>query len=132
MTFATDDGTADPQLLATLVEAAAGKLLVADLLPLLRPARLLIAVAAEPEVSNEMSMLLFKSADGRTGLPAFSSLQALQQWQPAARPLPRLAQQLAQDCVDHGYAALLIDLASPHRIALQGIELRALAVQGAT
>lgn len=127
MTPNPDDGSADPRVVAALEAAAATGGNRADLVEVLRGARLLVAVTQLPN-ATEMSMVLFKSADGRTGLPAFSSLAALRDWQPTARPLPRPARELAQDCREHGYSALLIDLASPHRTAITGIELAALSV----
>lgn len=127
MNFASDDGSADAEVLAALVAASSAGISRAELVARLRSARLLIAVQQQPGES-EMSTVLFKSNDGRLGLPAFTSLQSLQAWQPTARPLPRTARDLARDCVDHRYEALLIDLASEHRTALTGIELTALAV----
>ncbi|MEY4322789.1 MAG: hypothetical protein RL410_570, partial [Actinomycetota bacterium] len=76
---------------------------------------------------SHMSSVLFQSADGRVGLPVFTCLEALHQWNPEARPVPRNLREVAHSAVEEKYDAVLIDMASSHRFALQGINLARVA-----
>lgn len=142
--FPGDDGTADPALIdaleALLAEpspAARGKVL-----DLLASARLLVPVVARvtelgadgADKTSEIAAVTFRSRDGRLGQPAFSGIAALHEWDPAARPVPQWAAQVAAATLAAGMDGLLIDLASRHRLAVTGLELARLAAQrpGAT
>ncbi len=64
--------------------------------------------------------------DGRQALPAFTGLAAMQRWQPAARPVPVPALSVWQSAVDQGQA-VVIDIAGPAPLVIEGARLRALA-----
>src|ERR1700685_1012052 len=64
--------------------------------------------------------------DGRQALPAFTGLEAMQRWQPAARPVPVPALSVWQSAVDQGQA-VVIDIAGPATLVIEGARLRALA-----
>jgi hypothetical protein len=135
--FSGDDGSADPQLLVALnLNAQMPSALTANsIIQALGTARLLVPVVAQVESVNDdgtekdshIAQVTFKSADGRVGLPAFTSLQALQDWDPKARPIAQWATAVAMSCVESDLDALLIDMASPHRFAVQGLALLQLA-----
>ncbi len=137
--FAGDDGSADPQLLIALNlnSQMPSPLTEASIIKALSTSRLLVPVVAQVDSLNEdgsekdshISQVTFKSADGRIGLPAFTSLQSLNDWDPNARPIPQWAKAIALTCVESNLDALLIDMASPHRFALQGLSLMQLASQ---
>lgn len=137
--FAGDDGSADPQLLIALNlnSQMPSALTESSIINALSTARLLVPVVAQVDSLNEdgsekdshISQVTFKSADGRIGLPAFTSLQALNDWDPSARPIPQWAKAIALTCVKSNLDALLIDMASPHRFAVQGLSLMQLASQ---
>ena len=135
--FAGDDGSADPQLLVALnLNAQMPSALTANsIVNALTTSRLLVPVVAQVDTVNEdgtekdshIAQVTFKSADGRVGLPAFTSIQALQDWDPKARPIAQWATAIAKSCVESDLDALLIDMASPHRFAVQGLALLQLA-----
>lgn len=75
----------------------------------------------------EMSMVLLQAADGRRAALAFTGLDALQAWQAAARPVPVTLDLAAKTAVAEGLAALLIDIAGPHSLVIDGDVLAELA-----
>lgn len=135
--FAGDDGSANPQLLVALNlhTQMENEITRAAILSALQSARLLVPVVAQVESVNDdgtekdsfISQVTFKSADGRTGLPVFTSIQSLQDWNPDARPIAQWASAIALSCLESNLDAMLIDMASPHRFALQGVDLITLA-----
>jgi hypothetical protein len=118
----TDDGTADPALLAALATGDP-----AEILPLLHTARLLVAVIAIPGQDHasegEMALALLESGDGRKALPAFTGLAALAVWSADARPVPRPASEVIAYAIEESLAAIVIDPGSPHTWTLWGAEL---------
>ncbi len=135
--FAGDDGSADPQLLVALNQNAQMPSVITEsvILSALATARLLVPVVAQVDSLNEdgsekdshIAQVTFKSANGRVGLPVFTSLQSLKDWDPNARPIAQWANAIALSCVESNFDAMLIDMASPHRFAVQGIALLQLA-----
>lgn len=135
--FAGDDGSADPQLLVALNQNVHSPSLISQniILSALKNARLLVPVVAQVDSKNSdgtekdshISQVTFKSADGRVGLPVFTSLQSLNDWDANARPIAQWAQAIALSCVESDLDAMLIDMASPHRYAVQGVALLQLA-----
>lgn len=139
--FAGDDGQADPRLASALLRhaeqpSAAGE---RDLLAALVGARLLVpivAVLGETETdehglkhdkSSDMAVPTIAAPDGRRGLPAFTSLDALTRWRADARPAPVSAQQAVRAAWSEQADVLLIDLGSPGFYELSGAALRAVA-----
>ncbi len=84
------------------------------------------AVARGSEKASEMAVPTIVGNDGRLALPAFTSLAALSRWQPAGRPVPVPAVAVWQSAVQES-AAVLIDIAGPTPIAIEGAQLAALA-----
>jgi hypothetical protein len=137
--FAGDDGAADPALAAALASYARGATPYVEVLAALQDARLLVPVVAvlgEVEVderglahdkSSDMAAVLITRPDGRRGLLAFTGTGPMQAWDPEARPVPVAARLAAQAAVQDGAEALVVDLAGPVRVAVQGEDLRALA-----
>lgn len=76
----------------------------------------------------EMAMVLLQASDGRRAGLAFTGLDAMQAWQPGARPVPVTLDQAAQTIRSEGLSALLIDCAGPHPLVIDGEVLDALAV----
>lgn len=75
----------------------------------------------------EMSVVTLQAQDGRRALLAFSGLDALQNWQPDARPVPVTVDRAAQTALNEGFTAVLIDLAGPHPLVIEGEVLGELA-----
>lgn len=126
--FPNDDGAAHPAVLTALHVHAASKsaLTEAGVITSLRGTRLLVPIVAKAdtvddagqEKDSHIAAVTFESRDGRIGLPAFTSLESMREWNPVARPVPQFAENVAQSCLDQGLDALLIDMASAHRCAL--------------
>lgn len=137
--FAGDDGTEDLHLAAALAayRADPGEYLAA--LAVLQDTRVLvpvIAVLGEVEYdenglahdkTSDMATVLITGRDGRKALLAFTSMTALQTWNPESRPVPVVVSQAAASAIQDGADALLVDVAGPVMFAIEGEDLRSLA-----
>ena len=135
--FADDDGSADDYLREVLAQFAqtADAETARELLDLLVVARLLVPVVSVVDSMQEgvekdshMSSVEFQSEDGRKALIAFTGNDAVQMWDPEARPIPREAYVVAQGAVEQGYDAILLDLSGPTPVAIEGQLLNMLAI----
>ena len=133
--FAGDDGTADPRLRSALDDGDS-----ATVLRLLQAGtRLLVPIVAvldeaDPsgaDKSSHMAAVSLLQADGRRGLLAFTSLESLRAWDPAARPVPVPAPDAAAAALAEGADGVLVDIAGPVRFALDGDVLADLASRAA-
>ena len=129
--FAGDDGAAHATVRALLRDADDAALLAG-----LAEARLLVAVVAVLDAVDEatgadkessMAVVSMVNASGEKGLLAFSGVDALQAWDPQARPVPVSAPMAAAAALDDGAQALVIDVLGPARRVLGGAALAALA-----
>ena len=98
--WADDDGSA-PELLINAVRAfRAGEASPADVVDAFRQSRVLIPLLADlgeaevgahgqlVEKSADLSIVTVAGPDGQAVLPVFSSVAAMQAWNPTARPVP--------------------------------------------
>ena len=76
--------------------------------------------------SKEMAFPTLIGRDGRPALLAFTSLDALVRWRPGARPIPAPAAQVWGSAVG-SQCAVVIDVAGPVPLAVDGARLHALA-----
>ncbi len=133
--FAGDDGTADPEVRTLIAAAAAGELPVLTVARKLRDARLLASVVAVLDEVDEaggdkdshMAVVSMVNDRGEKGLLAFSALDSLLAWNAQARPVPALGRDTARGAIDDGAKAVIVDVAGPHRLAIEGTALAALA-----
>lgn len=134
--FRADGGGADPEVHAALAGYAAGTRAEHEVLTVLAASRLLVPVVAvladgeiapgQGEKDSEMAMPSIVGRDGRRALPAFTSLETLQRWQAAARPVPVPALSVWQAAAGES-EAVIIDIAGPVPLAVEGARLSALA-----
>lgn len=141
--FAGDVGAADPALASALAAYAAAEgdrtaAAYADALAALQPSRLLVPVVAllgevehdaaglAHDKSSDLAAVLLTGADGRLALLAFTGLEALRRWDAAARPVPVTTQTAARSAVQEA-AALVVDVAGPTTLVIEGDDLTALA-----
>jgi type III secretion system (T3SS) SseB-like protein len=75
----------------------------------------------------EMSLVILQVRDGRRALLAFTGLDALQAWQPDARPVPVTIDIAAQAARSEELTVVLIDVAGPHPFVIEGEVLADLA-----
>ena len=78
------------------------------------------------EKAADMAMPLIVGRDGRRAVPAFTSAAAVQRWQAGARPVPVPAASVWQSAAQES-AAVVIDIAGPVPLAVEGARLAALA-----
>lgn len=135
--FDNDDGSADPALLDALNHGDESRWM-----SVLATSRLLVPIVAAPtevddsgdltvEKSTDMAVVTITAADGTRGLPVFSSLAALAEWDPAARPSPVRAAFAAQAAISEECQVLLLDLASSHHVVVRPSMVWALAQEQA-
>lgn len=134
--FRGDRGAADPRVAAALAAYQAGLGSEQDALTALAAARLLVPVIAvlgrEPatpqhgDKDSEMVLPTLIGRDGRPAVIAFSGLDALARWRPDARPMPAEADRVWRAAVADG-CAVVIDVAGPVPLAVEGARLAALA-----
>src|SRR5262249_60847436 len=93
----------------------------------LASSRLLVPVVATAgERASEMALPTLIGSDGRAALLAFTCLDTLRRWHPYARPVPVPATGVWQAAV-HEAGAVVIDVAGPGLVAVDGARLAALA-----
>jgi hypothetical protein len=128
---ASDDGSADPALLAALLAFREGTGDQVGVVEAYRSARLLIPLVAEKgdegvgahglrvDKTQELSIVTVAAPDGRRVLPVFTSVQTMAAWDAAARPVPadgiRTALAAAGDDTD----LIVIDPGSPTEFVLR-------------
>ncbi|ORT59962.1 SseB family protein [Streptomyces sp. CB03238] len=137
--FSDDDGTAEPELAAALAAWAQDRAAKPRVLAALKGARLLVPVVAvlgEVEEDEETGLRREKTSDmavptltagDRRALPAFTSLESLALWDPAARPVAVPLHQALQAAAHEKADTLVLDLAGPVPYQLTGPALLALA-----
>ena len=133
--FPGDDGAADPAVRAALAAYAAGQGSEHAALTALARSRLLVPVVAVlgeadedgSEKSTEMALPTLVGRDGRRAVLAFTCLDALRQWRSDARPVPVPAASAWLAGTQDEASAVLIDVAGPVTLAVDGARLAALA-----
>ena len=132
--FRDDGGAADPSVRTALAAYHAGQGSEQDALIALAAARLLVPVvatladgsAAEGDKNSEMALPTLIGHDGRPAVLAFTGLDTLARWRPSARPVPAEADRVWRAAVADG-CAVVIDVAGPVPLAVEGARLAALA-----
>jgi SseB protein N-terminal domain len=142
--FRGDRGAAESQVTAALAAYQAGQGSEQAALTALAPSRLLVPVIAvltegpaadgpaadgppaKGDKDSEMMLPTLIGRDGRPAVLAFTSLDALARWRPNARPVPAEAGRVWRAAVADG-CAVVIDVAGPVPLAVEGARLAALA-----
>ena len=78
------------------------------------------------EKASEMALPVLIGLDGRRAIPAFTSQDSMRRWQADARPVPAAARQVWQAATEDS-CAVVIDVAGPVPLAVEGARLAALA-----
>jgi hypothetical protein len=135
---AGDTGGADPAVTATLAAYAAGEATELAVLTTIAATRLLVpvvAVLAEAkedgtEKETEMALPTLVGHDGRKAVIAFTGTDAISRWRADARPVPVPAARLWPAVAAEHAAAVVIDVAGPVPVVIEGARLAALAAGG--
>ena len=126
-----DDGSAPAPLMEAIRRFRAGEAGEADVVDALRDSRLLIplvAVAGELgtndrghaiDKSQELSIVTVMGPDGRSVLPAFTSVAAMTAWNPTARPVPATALRVALAAASENTDLVVVDPTSVTEFALR-------------
>ena len=134
-----DDGTAPPRLLDALTRFRARELDVTAVIRELHDSRVLIPLVAVRgdegvgahgqlvDKTQELSIVTVAGPDGRTVLPAFTSVEAMQRWDATARPIPIEASRVAIAAASEGTPLIVIDPASVTEFAVRASAFEALA-----
>ena len=134
--FGDDDGST-PAAVATALRAYAqepldGRYQVVAALQASRVLVPVVAILGEVEYdehghahdkSSDMATVLTTAPDGRKGMLAFTSMDTMGAWDPQARPVASTLQIAAASGIQDGASALVVDLAGPHQLVIEGDEL---------
>ena len=109
--FPDDDGLIDPRLAEALGDDSAVFAVYGDVRVFVPIVAILGQRATDgSDKSADMAAVFMTGADGRQALLTFSSVAALEAWNPVARPVPVWGREAAQAALDEGASALLLDL----------------------
>ncbi len=114
-----DHGAADPHVVEALKSADSSLVVNA-----IRNSRLLVALAKASaieslsdenldEKTSNMSIVCLTASDGRVGLLAFTSIDAMKLWNPEARPIPISGKDVSVAALEESVSALILDPAGP-------------------
>jgi hypothetical protein len=132
---AGDTGAADPAVTAVLAAYAAGAAAEHAVLAAVAAGRLLVpvvAVLAEAdadgmEKETEMALPTLIGNDGRKAVIAFTGTDTVTRWRADARPVPVPAARLWPAVAAERADAVVIDVAGPVPLVIEGVRLRTLA-----
>lgn len=135
---AGDDGGADPAVTAALAAYAAGTGSEFAVLTAVAASRLLVPVVAVlteagedgAEKETEMALPTLVGNDGRKAVIAFTSAATVTRWRADARPVPVPAAGLWPAVAAEQADAVVIDVAGPIPVVVEGARLAALAGGG--
>lgn len=135
----TDDGSADPALLAALTGFAQGTAGETAVVEAVRAARLLVPLLAHAgevgetpdghlvDKTQELSIATVRAPDGRAVLPAFSSVRTMSAWNTLARPVPAAGPRVALAAASEQTELVVIDPTTPTEFVLRRPAVKALA-----
>lgn len=136
--YADDDGRPAPQTRDALAAAAQapGQETYLDAVVQLCLSRLLVPLMAsgdetmqhDPERQAEMAAVLLEQADGQRAVLAFTGVDALQAWNPKARPVPATLDVVADVATQSSAGTILVDFAGPSPLVIDGEILENLAL----
>ena len=134
-----DDGSAPERVIEAIRRLRAGELGIADVVAALHPERLLVPLIAEAgdegmgpfgqkvDKTQELSIVTVAGPDGRSVLPAFTSVDAMRTWNPDARPIPIQASRIALAAAAEGTPLIVVDPGSETQTVVRAPAFRALA-----
>ena len=133
--FPDDDGSAHPVVRDLLARAARGDVSILQVARALRGSRLLATVVAVLDAMDEaggdkdshMAVVSMVNDAGEKGLLAFTGVDSVTAWNAEARPVPAFGRDVARAARDDGALAVVIDVAGPARVVLDGVALEILA-----
>jgi hypothetical protein len=137
--FAGDDGKADQQLIDAIIRLQAGTGTQVQVIDAFRKARVLIPLLANLGESGEgahgqtvdksadLSIVTVETPDQQNALPVFSSVAAMNAWNPVARPVPHSATKAALAAAAEGNTRIVLDPGSPTEFVIRRPAIEAIA-----
>jgi hypothetical protein len=137
--YSGDNGEADPILIDTLSKFRSGQVGAAEVLSAIAKARLLIPLIAnlgeseegahghQVDKSADLSIVTVLTPDNQRGLPVFSSVAAMNNWNPEARPVPNDGRKVALAAASEGNTRLVLDPMSPTEFVVRRPGIAAIA-----
>lgn len=137
--WADDDGTADPKFLTAIADFRSGKIHNEHVVDVIREMRLLIPLLADlgetavgahgqtVDKSADLSIVTVATPDDQNGLPVFSSVAAMQRWNPTARPVPADARRVALAAASESNTRVIIDAENETEFAIRRPAIEAIA-----
>lgn len=137
--WADDDGKANPRLLEIIKALHDGHARSDSVVDELRNTRVLIPLLANlgesgvgahgqtVDKSADLSIVTVETPDNQSGLPVFSSVEAMQRWNPKARPVPTSAVKAALAAASEGNTRMIIDPMAESEFVLRRPAIAALA-----
>jgi hypothetical protein len=134
-----DDGSAPAKLLEALKRFRSRELGEAEVVEEVRVSRLLIPLVAHAgetgvapdghlvDKTQELSIVTVAGPDGRSVLPAFTSVAAMSRWNPKARPIPADGTRVALAAASEGTDLVVLDPTSETEFAIRRPALWAMA-----
>jgi len=134
-----DDGSAPERVIEAIRRLRADELGIAEVVAALHPERLLVPLIAEAgdegvgpygqkvDKTQELSIVTVAGPDGRSVLPAFTSVDAMRVWNPMARPIPIQASRIALAAAAEGTPLIVVDPGSDTQTVVRRPAFRALA-----
>ena len=137
--YSGDNGEADPILIDTLSKFRSGQVGAAEVLSAIAKARLLIPLIAnlgeseegahghQVDKSADLSIVTVLTPDNQRALPVFSSVAAMNNWNPEARPVPNDGRKVALAAASEGNTRLVLDPMSPTEFVVRRPGIAAIA-----
>jgi hypothetical protein len=137
--WADDDGKANPRLIELIKALHAGEARSDSVVDELRNTRVLIPLLADlgesgvgahgqtVDKSAELSIVTVETPDAQIGLPVFSSVEAMQRWNPKARPVPTAAVKAALAAASEKNNRMILDPMAETEFVLRRPAIEALA-----
>ena len=134
-----DDGSAPVALAVALEQFRAGGIGEAGVVDVIRDSRLLIPLVSRlaeagigehgptADKSAELSIVTVTGPDGRNVMPVFGSVEAMQRWNPLARPVPADAVRIALAAASEGTELVVLDPTSSTEFVIRRPALWAIA-----
>ena len=132
-----DDGAAPEHVIAAIQRFRLAGLGEAEVVDALRTSRLLIPLVAHlgedgltehgHDKTQELAIVTVVGPDGRTVLPAFTSVAAMSAWNTSARPIPVQAQRVALAAASEQTDLVVVDATSATEFVIRRPALSAMA-----
>lgn len=137
--WSEDDGSANPRLIELIRALHQGEARADTVLEELRQTRVLIPLLANlgesgvgphgqtVDKSADLSIVTVETPDGQSGLPVFSSVDAMKRWNSKARPVPTAAVKAALAAASEGNTRMILDPMAESEFVLRRPAIAALA-----